>query len=429
MRRALWLLGLGFVTGFGLLLIVGSMRYGGPRGLMQRVRAEIIQQRPQNAFVPTPLPTPTGAVPVAAATLAPAPTATARPTAEPTAVPAAPVVPTEMPTAAPTEPPAPVYAPAAPSVHLSGLRHAWQTWNNCGPATLAMYLSYYGSPLNQEDIRLVVRPNPEDKHAGAEEMADLARSEGLRAIVRVNGTPERMRLLLSNGVPVMLSTWHEDDPGDGMGHYRLLVGYDDATQEWIMYDSLAATVGDRNAPYSGVRMTYARLAEWWRVFNHTYTVIYTEETAPVVHAILGEDLNDRAMWERALATARGAVEQAPEDPFAWFNLGSDLVALEQYEEAAAAFDRARQIGLPWRMLWYQFTPFPAYYHTGRHQEVVALADATLRVTTHLEELHYWRGMGLVALGNPSAGAEAFRRALSLKPGFPPAAQALEGLGG
>ena len=105
------------------------------------------------------------------------------------------------------------------------------------------------------------------------------------------------------------------------------------------------------------------------------------------------------------------------------------MALEQYEEAAAAFDRARQIGLPWRMLWYQFTPFPAYYHTGRHQEVVALADATLRVTTHLEELHYWRGMALVALGNPSAGAEAFRTALQLKPGFPPAAEALGALGG
>ncbi len=428
MKRALVLLGLGFIAGFGILFALGSMRYGGPNGLLMRVRAEISHQRPQNAFVPTPLPTATGPSPtaVAAATAAPSMPAPTDPPSSPAAPTAAPTV---APTLEPTAAPAPSYAPAAPSVQLTGLRHAWQTWNNCGPATLAMYLSYYGSALDQEDIRLVVRPNPEDKHAGAEEMAEVARSEGLHALVRANGTPEMLRLLISNGVPVMVSTWHEDDPGDGMGHYRLLVGYDDATQEWIMYDSLAATVGDRNAPYSGVRMSYTQLAEWWRVFNNTYTVIYNDDTAEAVRAILGEDMDDRAMWERALAAARATVEQQPEDPFAWFNLGTNLVALEQHEEAAGAYDRARQLGLPWRMLWYQFSPFAAYYHVGRYDEVVALADATLRVTTHLEELHYWRGMALVALGNPSAGAEAFRTALQLKPGFPPAAEALGALGG
>ena len=59
----------------------------------------------------------------------------------------------------------------------------------------------------------------------------------------------------------------------------------------------------------------------------------------------------------------------------WVATSSRSAAIE---EAAAAFDQARQIGLPWRMLWYQFGPFEAYYETGRYDEVIALADATLQ---------------------------------------------------
>ena len=54
------------------------------------------------------------------------------------------------------------------------------------------------------------------------------------------------------------------------------------------------------------------------------------------------------------------------------------------------------------MLWYQFGPFEAYFATGRHAEIVALADATLRNVTDVEELHYWRGMALQALGDTDA---------------------------
>ena len=39
--------------------------------------------------------------------------------------------------------------------------------------------------------------------------------------------------------------------------------------------------------------------------------------------------------------------------FAWFNLGSDLVYFDRYEEAALAYDKARELGLPLRMFRYQ----------------------------------------------------------------------------
>ncbi|MGB2773681.1 MAG: tetratricopeptide repeat protein, partial [Anaerolineae bacterium] len=87
--------------------------------------------------------------------------------------------------------------------------------------------------------------------------------------------------------------------------------------------------------------------------------------------------------------------------------------------------QARQLGLPWRMLWYQFGPFAAYSEVGRHAEVLALADATLRTTTDVEELHYWRGRALAALGDPEGARQAFARAVALNPGYAAAVAALK----
>jgi len=76
------------------------------------------------------------------------------------------------------------------------------------------------------------------------------------------------------------------------------------------------------------------------------------------------------------------------------------------------------------MLWYQFEPFSAYYQVGRFQEVVALADATLRNVDSIEEIFYWKGMGLAALGDRDGAIEAWRAALRLNSNYTPAITAL-----
>ncbi|MFZ1552435.1 MAG: tetratricopeptide repeat protein, partial [Anaerolineae bacterium] len=73
----------------------------------------------------------------------------------------------------------------------------------------------------------------------------------------------------------------------------------------------------------------------------------------------------------------------------------------------------------------QFGPFAAYSEVGRHAEVLALADATLRTTTDVEELHYWRGRALAALGDPEGARQAFARAVALNPGYAAAVAALK----
>ena len=78
------------------------------------------------------------------------------------------------PTATPL-PPTPIPArptPTSPvSITLSGLRHEHQGWNNCGPTTLTMALSYWGRGETQYDAASVLKPDPEDKNVSPWEMA------------------------------------------------------------------------------------------------------------------------------------------------------------------------------------------------------------------------------------------------------------------
>jgi tetratricopeptide (TPR) repeat protein len=109
--------------------------------------------------------------------------------------------------------------------------------------------------------------------------------------------------------------------------------------------------------------------------------------------------------------------------FAWFNLGTSNVALQQYADAASAYDQAFTLyaGLsndnsqrPYRILWYETGPYWAYFYTGRYQDVINLADTTLNSlvsTPTLEESLYWRALAEYALGESSAAYADMRSAV------------------
>jgi hypothetical protein len=312
-------------------------------------------------------------------------------------------------------------------VALAGLRHEWQTWNNCGPASLSFMLSYYGSALRQADVAAAIHPDMDDKHTGIPQLERYAQEQGWRTWSRVDGDADLLKRLLSNGFPVMMPTWHVDPKGTGMGHYRVVAGYDDATQEWLLWDSLEHR-GVGEGAYPGVRLSYAQFDAWWDVMNRAYLVAFPPEREPVVRAIIGDRLDDGVMWAASLARAQRTVDANPGDAFAWFTLGTNLVATGRPQEAAAAYDRAREIGLPVRMMWYQHGAFQAYYESGRYDEVVALADATIAVTDMVEELHYWRGRALAALGDTEGARAALQRAVSQRAGYTEAIEALAALG-
>jgi len=309
-----------------------------------------------------------------------------------------------------------VVYPTGTFVQLVGMNHQWQTWNNCGPATITTDMSYFNHTETQVEAAAFLKPNPDDKNVSPHELAAYAQTTGLGAIVRRGGTIDQIKLLLSNNFPVVAETWLIHD-GDGLGHYRLITGFDDESGEFITSDSLSGP---------DYRVNYAQFDSDWRVFNRLYLVVFPPEQAEIVSAIIGKDMDDTVMYERLLTQAQAETAANPNDAIAFFNTGEDLTRLGRYQEAVIAFDRARTLGLHWRRLWYQFTPFEAYYATGRFQDVLDLAAATIKGTGGLEEAYYYQGLALHATGQPGA-AEAFQAAIDYNANFTVAYDALASL--
>jgi tetratricopeptide (TPR) repeat protein len=341
---------------------------------------------------------------------------------------AAAVEPTTLPSPTPTETPVPV----PPAGRLETIRHHFQTWNNCGPATLAMGLSYFDVFLTQEETASSLKPNPEDRNVSPSEMAAFVNQEtDLLAFDRTNGNLHILKRLISEGIPVIVELGL-DPPGEyrwmgWYGHYLLVVAYDEAGQKFWVYDSWFGTseVPGENADKEGREIAYADLDRYWKQFNRDYIVLYDPAQESTVAEIIGADMDDKVMWQRSLDRVKDELQTSPDDPFLWFNLGTVYNALDNHEKAAAAFDQAREIGLPWRMLWYQFGPYVAYYEVGRYQDVILLAEVTLKDRPYFEEAYYYKGLAEAASGNQKQAREDFEKAARFNPNFTLAVSAIE----
>ncbi|RME07579.1 MAG: hypothetical protein D6803_03565 [Anaerolineae bacterium] len=355
---------------------------------------------------PTPLPPPP------TATVLASPTPSATPTSLPT------------PTPGPTATPIPSPTPLPAQVLIDPPAWEKQDWNNCGPATLSLYLRWFGWEGDQFTISSLIKPKRRDRNVNVEELVWYARNHAgwLNTEFRVGGDIDLLKRYLALGMPIMIEEgtlldqayWPTDDKW--AGHYLLLTGYDDATQTFVAQDT-----------YKGadLRVSYTQLDENWKAFNRVYIMIYPPQREAEVQALLGEDWDVDVNRQHALDQARAETEANSEDAFAWFNLGSNLVYFEKYQDAALAYDTARQLGLPQRMFRYQFGPFLAYFHAFRLDDLMALTEYALKLTANSEEAMLWRGWGFYRLGERQQALEMFYQALEANPNYQDARYAID----
>ena len=322
--------------------------------------------------------------------------------------------------------PSPTALPAA--VSLAAPTWEKQDWNNCGPATLALNLRFHGWEGDQYEISDLLKPDRGDKNVNIEELTFYVRTQAgwLNADFRVGGTKEQLKSFIAAGFPVIVEKGFVLDEGDGgggwAGHYLLLTGYDDERQNFIVQDTNPGTGGpDRT-------ISYDELDEGWREFNRVYMYIYLPQDEARIQSILGEQADLDANRSFALEAAQSEIELNPQDPYSWFNLGTNLVYFERYGEASQAFDNALSLGLPWRFTRYQFGPYIAYFNQGRFQDVIDLAEATLFRTYKAEESLLWRGWANFRLGDLNSAVVDWREALEYNPNYQDARYALDYVG-
>jgi len=175
-------------------------------------------------------------------------------------------------------------------------------------------------------------------------------------------------------------------------------------------------------------VSYEKTDQRWKPFNRVYILIYLPNQEPLIKEILGENWDIQTNRQNALETAQAEIDLDQADAMAWFNLGSNLTYFERYQEAAEAYDQARILGLPQRMLRYQFGPFHAYFQTQRYDDLLALAEHTLQVTPNSEEAFLWKGWALYSLGNSAGAIVAFKKSYESNPTSHDAQYALDFMG-
>ncbi len=358
------------------------------------------------------------------------PTATLTPQPSPTITQPGPTE-TPLPTLTPTLTPTPLLG----SVTLRGVIHEYQKWNNCGPANLSMALSYWGWRGDQTDTAAFLKPNPRDKNVMPYEMtAYVNQKTEFRALWRVGGDLDLLKRFIAAGFPVIVEKGFEGAGFDGwMGHYETITAYDDARGRFLAQDSYIMP----DFPVS-----YEDMETYWRHFNYTYIIVYPPEREAEVMALLGPQADETANYQYAAQKASEDIFslEGRAQMFAWFNRGTNLVYLDDYAGAAAAYDEffARYAALdpaevnpPWRNLWYQTGPYWAYYYTGRYYDVLNLATTTIETASEpaIEESWYWRALAKEALGDIDGAIADLREAISLNSNFRSAQVQLERIQG
>lgn len=333
------------------------------------------------------------------------------------------IAPAQTANPSPTSPPSPspTPTPLAEKVFLTNNYHIFQSFNNCGPAALSMALSYYGINESQVTLGQALRPyqvpggDNDDKSVTLEELTEKSKEYGLVPFHRPAGSAEKIKQFLAAGFPVVTRTLLHSN--EDIGHYRVIKGYDDTTQEFIQDDSMQG---------KNLRYAYADYLTLWKPYNYEYLVLVPKEKKATVQQILGKYLDEKVSWEHALTLARN--EQTASDSFyPVLNEAVALYHLGQYDEATKRFE-AIENRLPFRTLWYQIEPILAYQKLKNYNRVFAITERILNYHNRaFSELYQMRGEVYLEREENVLAKQEFEKAVLYNKYYKPAKEALENL--
>lgn len=289
---------------------------------------------------------------------------------------------------------------------LGGGIYAGQTFNNCGPASLSMALSYQGREVSQAELANILRPfnNPlggvDDKAVFATELVEEAKRQGFESIERPNGTISMLQELLAEDVSIIVRTWL--NPGEDIGHYRVLTGYNRTTKEIYMDDSY-------NGP--NLSMDEETFLDLWQPFNYGYILVYPQEKSRIVSDIVGEDMDETEAWQNARDRADRELGDNANDAYAVFNKAVAFYYLGDPSETTRLYESVAS-ELPRRMLWYQIEPIYAYYETEKFDQANMHINSILSGGNQaFSELYVIRGDILKAQGNIEGARSSYEKAV------------------
>lgn len=325
-------------------------------------------------------------------------------------------------TASPSVQPVVTLSPIPNRKVLQNDYHIFQTFNNCGPASLSMALSYYGVNVTQKELGDDLRPyqvpggDNDDKSVTLAELAEKAKEYGVRVYHRPGGTVEIMQQLVALDLPVVTRTWLKVN--DDIGHYRVVKGYDKTAGTLVQDDSLQG----KNLTYSN-----ADFDAIWRKFGYEFLVLVPDAKVAQVERVLGDLKDESRAWEKTVEFFEDELVKNPNDLDARFQLSVALYHTGEYQRSTDEFEKV-EARLPMRALWYQIEPIQAYVALKEYDRVFAMTDKILNNHNRaFSELYYIRGKIYQERGQNAQAKAEFEKALAYNRNFELAKQVLNSL--
>src|SRR4030042_2537116 len=119
---------------------------------------------------------------------------------------------------------------------IDGVPQLYQSKNECGPASLAMVLNYWGLPVTRDRLKEAMDFD-EKQGTSPGEMYRLPAVLGLAAAQYTGDLPKLMENL-SQGRPVIVNQWFNQQAKKAreMTHFRVVVGYDSDRRLFFLRD-------------------------------------------------------------------------------------------------------------------------------------------------------------------------------------------------
>ncbi len=383
------------------------------------------------AVAASPTPEPSATV---APTPAPsAPTATTAPTvvAQAAASPTGAVLPTVTPAPTAIRAPATVAPTAKPeqiasATFLEPMSHWFQGWNQCAEESIAMSLSYFGSKLDPNTVTAYLRPNngvKGSKNVESNRIVEYLHSQGMHADAYHGGTVDRVKRLVAVGVPVIVGQWQNRTDHAGIGHWRVVRGYDNAKGVFLINDSMEG---------AAVPISYAEFDDLWPVYDYVYIPVWNDRLAPNVQKVMGDEMNLTVNVAQNITYVQNRIEQQPTNAELFFALGGAYFQAGEFQKAVDAYHKAQSMGLiqkyPWT-LWYQSWPVTAMVNLGMNNEALQVSQENIHSAGVYAIMHYERGIIYEKQGDTATAKREYQMALVDDKNYKEPQAALARLGG
>ena len=210
------------------------------------------------------------------------------------------------------------------AARLGPLINIQQTWNNCGPATVAEVLAYWSIAKTQGQVQGVLRVDGPSVGMTPYGLPAYARSLSLLTLSGVGGSAALVKDLIAGGFPVIV---HQVvSPADLTGHWRPIEAYSDRQAVFVASD-----------PYLGPNhaIGYSDFARIWALRGQAFAVLYpASHQAALSSIVAASGWDGEAAYAKDLALVRaGQLDASP--------AGTPASAHDGYRALAMAWDAAQ----------------------------------------------------------------------------------------